>query len=84
MGTFLLKYYCKKIVIIVKKEELKMFIPQNPVILLSYINTELRDNYADLDDLCKSLDIEKKEITYILKKIGYKYNENSNQFKLTD
>lgn len=84
MGTFLLKYYCKKIVIIVKKEELKMFIPQNPVILLSYINTELRDNYADLDDLCKSLDIEKKEITYILTKIGYKYNENSNQFKLTD
>ena len=61
-----------------------MSLPKNPVILLSYINTQLRDNYSDLDDLCKSLDISKKEIIYDLSKIGYKYNEHSNQFKLDD
>ena len=29
-------------------------LPQDPVILLSYVNTQLRDHYASLDDLCKS------------------------------
>ena len=61
-----------------------MILPQNPVILLSYINTQLRDNYKDIDDLCKSLDLDKKEIIYILSKIEYFYNEKCNQFKLAD
>ena len=40
-------------------------IPQDPVMLLSYINTQLRDNYKSLDDLADGLDIsddEKKAI----------------------
>ena len=37
-------------------------IPQDPVMLLSYINTQLRDNYRDLDDLCDRLDVSKAEI----------------------
>ena len=61
-----------------------MYMPQNPVILLSYINTQLRDNYRDFDDLCKTLDLNKTEITYSLSKIGYEYHEKSNQFKLVD
>ena len=39
-----------------------MSLPQDPVILLSYINTQLRDNYRDLDDLCDRLDVSKAEI----------------------
>ena len=61
-----------------------MNMPNNPIILLSYINTQLRDNYANLDDLCLSLDCSKSEIIYMLSKINYEYNESLNQFKLCD
>ena len=59
-------------------------LPQDPVMLLSYINTQLRDNYDSLDALSDGLDIseeEKKAITDKLSSIGYVYSEESNQFK---
>lgn len=56
-------------------------IPQDPVMLLSYINTQLRDNYRDLDDLCDRLDVSKAEIQEKLGKIGYIYKEELHQFK---
>lgn len=56
-------------------------IPQDPVMLLSYINTQLRDNYRDLDDLCDRLDVSKAEIQEKLGKIGYNYKEELHQFK---
>lgn len=56
-------------------------IPQDPVMLLSYINTQLRDNYRDLDDLCDRLDVSKAEIQEKLGKIGYTYKEELHQFK---
>lgn len=37
-------------------------LPNDPAILLSYINTLLRDKYASLDDLCASLDIDEDEL----------------------
>ena len=30
-------------------------IPKDPVILLSYVNTQLRDNYPSLDEMCRAL-----------------------------
>ncbi|MDE6615915.1 MAG: DUF4250 domain-containing protein, partial [Lachnospiraceae bacterium] len=51
-----------------------MQLPKDPVILLSYINTQLRDFYPSLDELCKSLCIEEAKITNQLLSIGYKYN----------
>ena len=33
-----------------------MSIPQDPYILLSYLNTQLRDKYASLTALCEDLD----------------------------
>ena len=59
-------------------------LPQDPVMLLSYINTQLRDNYDSLNALADGLDIseeEKKAITDKLASIGYVYSEESNQFK---
>lgn len=35
-------------------------IPKDPVMLLSYINTQLRDNYPDMDELCRSLCLDRK------------------------
>lgn len=58
-------------------------IPKDPVMLLSYINTQLRDNYSNLEKLAEGLDISKDELNEIVKKlegIGYKYNADSNKF----
>lgn len=57
-----------------------MSIPQDPIILLSYINTNLRDYYSTLTDLCKSLDIDENDLVAKLKKINYEYNPERNQF----
>ena len=35
-------------------------LPKDPVILLSYINTQLRDFYPSLDELCISLNADKQ------------------------
>lgn len=56
-------------------------IPNDPVMLLSYINTQLRDNYKDLEDLCDRLDVSRSEIEEKLGNIGYRYNKDLNQFK---
>ena len=37
-------------------------IPKDPVMLLSYVNLKLRDFYPDLEELCRSLDIEREEL----------------------
>lgn len=56
-------------------------IPQDPVMLLSYINTQLRDNYPSLEELCASLDISVDDVTDRLAQIDYHYNTELNQFK---
>jgi len=58
-------------------------IPQDPVILLSYINTQLRDFYKDLDAMAEGLDITQEDLADIvarLEGIGYKYNAEKNKF----
>ena len=56
-------------------------IPKDPVMLLSYINTQLRDFYDSYGDLCKSLDLDQNEVKQKLSMIGYEYDESLNQFK---
>ncbi|KXU50430.1 MAG: DUF4250 domain-containing protein [Coprobacillus cateniformis] len=56
-------------------------LPQDPAMLLSYVNMKLRDQYASLDDLCDDLDISKEEIVEKLKSIDYIYDFEKNQFK---
>ncbi len=58
----------------------KMNIPNDPAILLSYINTMLRDNYSSLEELCKSLCVSQEEIEEKLSSIGYNYNKKQNRF----
>jgi len=52
-----------------------------PIMLLSIMNTKLRDQYASLEILCEDLEITKEYILNKLKVIGYDYNETENQFK---
>ncbi len=58
-----------------------MDMPQDPIMLLSYINTQLRDNYDSLDELCASLDADRTQIEESLAAIDYYYNATLNQFK---
>lgn len=57
-----------------------MNIPKDPVMRLSYVNTQLRDYYSDLDELCSALDINKEELIASLESIDYIYDKNVNQF----
>lgn len=57
-----------------------MPIPSDPVMLLSYINTQLRDNYRSLDALCEDLNISPSEIITKLESINYTYNQELNKF----
>lgn len=53
---------------------------ENPTILLSLINTKLRDFYSSLADLCDDLDYDINKVNEILNSIGYHYNDSINQF----
>lgn len=57
-----------------------MELPNDSMILLSLINTKLRDYYKNLDELCEDLNIEKSELTEKLAAIDYEYDENLNKF----
>ena len=52
-------------------------IPQDPVMLLSFINLKL---YGSLKQLCDDLDVKEQEITDKLAAIDYHYDEERNQF----
>jgi hypothetical protein len=55
-------------------------IPKDPAVLLSFINTKLRDDYDSLSELCKSLCVDEALITSTLSSIDYSYDEKTNRF----
>ena len=56
-------------------------LPQDPVILLSVVNTKLRDEYPSLDELCAALDADQTALRNKLAAIGYDYDPEQNQFR---
>lgn len=57
-----------------------MKLPEDPVMLLSFINMKLRDQYASLDDLCDDLNVLSVELEEKLGENGYFYNAKENRF----
>ena len=55
-------------------------IPNDPVMLLSFLNLKLRDYYSNLDSLCDDLDLNKEEIIEKMHSIDYHYDEVQNRF----
>lgn len=55
-------------------------LPQDPIMLLSYLNTQLRDNYSSLEELCADLEVDQKEIEAKMEAITYVYDKELNQF----
>ena len=50
-----------------------MELPKDEVILLSYVNTKLRDFYPSLEEFCKAVEVDKGYIIEKLGKIEYVY-----------
>lgn len=57
-----------------------MNLPNDPVMLLSFINTQLRDNYSSLSDLASSLGVSEEDIKNKLAAINYEYDSQQNKF----
>lgn len=58
-----------------------MNLPKDPVILLSFINTKLRDEYPCLKDFCDAYECSEEEVIHTLQSIDYHYNPDTNQFQ---
>lgn len=57
-----------------------MSLPNDPVMLLSVVNTKLRDFYSSLEELAKAELTTVEEIEDKLKTINYSYDKNQNKF----
>lgn len=58
-------------------------LPQDPIMLMSYLNTKLRDNYSSLQSFAEDNDLSSEELLAITKKLeaaGFTYNADRNQF----
>lgn len=55
-------------------------LPKDPVMLLSFVNTQLRDHYSSFDAFVAAYQTDGDEIINTLKSIDYKYDETINQF----
>lgn len=55
-------------------------LPKDPNILLSFVNTELRDTYSNLTEFCAVNRIDINDVVGRLRAIDYTYNEHTNQF----
>ena len=55
-------------------------IPKDPMILLSYVNTQLRDFYPSLEALVEGLEVNQEELVKKLADIDYEYDAKRNQF----
>ena len=58
-----------------------MNLPKDPMILLSFVNTKLRDENQSLEEFCSENDLEIEFLKEKLNEIGFLYNAKLNQFK---
>lgn len=57
-----------------------MKLPQDAVMLLSFVNTQLRDHYESLEEFAYAYQCDINEITEKLKQIDYEYDREQNRF----
>ena len=55
-------------------------IPSDPLMLLSFVNTKLRDQYASLDALCDDLQLSRQDLQRRLSEVGFEYAPGQNRF----
>ena len=55
-------------------------LPNDPMILLSYVNTKLREEYESLAALCEDLDLDEAALKEKLAAVGFVYDAGRNRF----
>ena len=55
-------------------------LPRDPMILLSFVNTKLRDEFASLEELCAALDVDEQTVCDTLAALDYHYDPAANRF----
>ena len=55
-------------------------LPNNPMMLLSVVNTELRDEFSTLDELCIFFQQDRSDLEEKLGAIGFEYDPELNRF----
>ena len=58
-----------------------MNLPADNFILLSVVNTALRDKYSAFSDFCEEEGVDEVEISDRLQSIGFTYDPETNSFK---
>lgn len=56
-------------------------LPQDPFILLSYVNTQLRDNFSSLEAFCEDTGVPAEELISRLGQAGFQYDASLRQFR---
>ena len=56
-------------------------LPKDPILLLSVVNTKLRDYYPSLDAICDDMDVSREVLEEKLGMIDYRYDAEKNQFE---
>lgn len=57
-----------------------MGLPEDAMMLYSFINMKLRDFYPSLDALCEDIGVDRTVIEEKLKTVGFEYNPDKNRF----
>ena len=57
-----------------------MNLPEDAMMLYSFINMKLRDCYPSLDALCEDMGVEKSFLVQKSKTVGFEYNPVKNRF----
>ena len=55
-------------------------LPNDPAMLLSFVNLKLRDYYSSLDVMCDDMNVDKNTIVAKLATIDYEYDKELNKF----
>ncbi len=50
------------------------------MMLFSFVNMKLRDEYPSLDELCRSMDVDKDSLCKKLAEAGFEYSQEHNKF----
>lgn len=58
-----------------------MNIPQDPMILYSFLNTQLRDHYPSLDEFCRANGCDQQKLLDTLSAVGFEYDTEHNRFQ---
>ena len=57
-----------------------MKLPEDPMMLYSFINMKLRDFYPSLDALCEDMNVDKDSLIRKLNSVGFEYSQENNKF----